>query len=322
MKPKVLVTEPIHQRGWDLLAGKVEAVLWRGRTAEPLEQILEGVQGIIVRVARLPGETIRGATQLKIVAKHGVGYDNIDVPAATACGVIVTNTPTANSQSVAEHALTLLLAVARRIGESCRDLALRSMRPQKVYQGIELSGKVLGIVGLGSSGLRLATMAARGFDMRVIGFDPYKDPWPAGIERVRDVDALLAEADFVSIHVPLTKKTRNLLGEAALARMKPTAVLVNTARGGIVDEAALGVAIRSGRLGGAGLDVVMDEPLRPEHPLAGIPNVILTPHVAGVTEEGMINMAVTAAEDVLRVLRGEHPKYPVNPEVLAQRSSG
>lgn len=322
MKPKVLVTEPIHQRGWDLLAGKVEAVLWRGRTAEPLEQILEGVQGIIVRVARLPGETIRGATQLKIVAKHGVGYDNIDVPAATACGVIVTNTPTANSQSVAEHALTLLLAVARRIGESCRDLALRSMRPQKVYQGIELSEKVLGIVGLGSSGLRLATMAARGFDMRVIGFDPYKDPWPAGIERVRDVDALLAEADFVSIHVPLTKKTRNLLGEAALARMKPTAVLVNTARGGIVDEAALGVAIRSGRLGGAGLDVVMDEPLRPEHPLAGIPNVILTPHVAGVTEEGMINMAVTAAEDVLRVLRGEHPKYPVNPEVLAQRSSG
>lgn len=322
MKPKVLVTEPIHQRGWDLLAGKVEAVLWRGRTAEPLEQILEGVQGIIVRVARLPGETIRGATQLKIVAKHGVGYDNIDVPAATACGVIVTNTPTANSQSVAEHALTLLLAVARRIGESCRDLALRSMRPQKVYQGIELSGKVLGIVGLGSSGLRLATMAARGFDMPVIGFDPYKDPWPAGIERVRDVDALLAEADFVSIHVPLTKKTRNLLGQAALARMKPTAVLVNTARGGIVDEAALGVAIRSGRLGGAGLDVVMDEPLRPEHPLAGIPNVILTPHVAGVTEEGMINMAVTAAEDVLRVLRGEHPKYPVNPEVLAQRSSG
>ncbi len=322
MKPKVLVTEPIHQRGWDLLAGKVEAVLWRGRTAEPLEQILEGVQGIIVRVARLPGETIRGATQLKIVAKHGVGYDNIDVPAATACGVIVTNTPTANSQSVAEHALTLLLAVARRIGESCRDLALRSMRPQKVYQGIELSGKVLGIVGLGSSGLRLATMAARGFDMRVIGFDPYKDPWPAGIERVRDVDALLAEADFVSIHVPLTKKTRNLLGQAALARMKPTAVLVNTARGGIVDEAALGVAIRSGRLAGAGLDVVVDEPLRPEHPLAGIPNVILTPHVAGVTEEGMINMAVTAAEDVLRVLRGEHPKYPVNPEVLAQRSSG
>ncbi len=316
MKPKVLITEPIHQRGWDLLAGKVEAVPWGGQTAEPLEQALEGVQGVIVRVARFPGETIRGATQLKVVAKHGVGYDNIDVPAATACGVIVTNTPTANSQSVAEHALTLLLAVARRIGESCRDIALRSMRAQNVYQGIELSGKALGIVGLGSSGLRLATMAARGLDMRVTGFDPYKDPWPDGIERAPDVGAMLAEADFVSIHVPLTKETRNLLGQAALARMKPTAVLVNTARGGIVDEAALAVAIRSGRLAGAGLDVVVDEPLRPDHPLVGIPNVILTPHVAGVTEEGMMNMAVTAAEDVLRVLRGERPKYPVNPEAL------
>ncbi len=316
MKPKVLITEQIHQRGWDLLAGKVEAVPWGGQMAEPLEQALEGVQGVIVRVARFPGETIRGATQLKIVAKHGVGYDNIDVPAATACGVIVTNTPTANSQSVAEHALTLLLAVARRIGESCRDIALRSMRAQNVYQGIELSGKALGIVGLGSSGLRLATMAARGLDMRVIGFDPYKHPWPDGIERAPDVGAMLAEADFVSIHVPLTKETRNLLGQAALARMKPTAVLVNTARGGIVDEAALAVAIRSGRLAGAGLDVVVDEPLRPDHPLAGIPNVILTPHVAGVTEEGMMNMAVTAAEDVLRVLRGERPKYPVNPEAL------
>jgi D-3-phosphoglycerate dehydrogenase len=321
MRPKVLVTEPIHQKGWDLLTGEVEAVPWKGQMAEPLEMALDGVQGVIVRVARLPGETIRGATQLRIVAKHGVGYDNIDVSAATACGVIVTNTPTANSQSVAEHALTLLLAVARRIGESCRDIALGSMRPQKVYQGIELSGKVLGIVGLGSSGLRLATMATRGFDMRVIGFDPYKDPWPDGIERARDVGALLTEADFVSIHVPLAKETRNLLGQAALARMKPTAVLVNTARGGIVDEAALGAAIRSGRLAGAGLDVLVDEPLKPDHPLAGIPNVILTPHVAGVTEEGMINMAVTAAEDVLRVLRGESPKYPVNPHVLAQRGS-
>jgi D-3-phosphoglycerate dehydrogenase len=321
MKPKVLITEPIHQKGWDLLAGKVEAVPWKGQAAEALEQALKGVEGVIVRVARFPGETIRSATQLKIVAKHGVGYDNIDVPTATACRVIVTNTPTANSQSVAEHALTLLLAVARRIGESCRDLALRSMRPQKDYQGIELSGKALGIIGLGSSGLRLATMAARGLDMRVIGFDPYKDPWPDGIERVRKVDALLAEADFVSIHVPLTSETRNLLGQAALARMKPTAVLVNTARGGIVDEVALGVAIRAGRLAGAGLDVVVDEPLKPDHPLAGIPNVILTPHVAGVTEEGMMNMAVTAAGDVLRVLRGEPPQYPVNPEVLVQRGS-
>jgi len=316
MKARVLVTEPIHQKGWDLLAGKVEAVAWAGAAAGPLEKALEGVQGVIVRVAHFSGEAIRGARDLKIIAKHGVGYDNIDVGAATACGVVVTNTPTANSQSVAEHALALLLAVARRIGESSRDIALKSMRPQKVYQGLELSGKVLGIIGLGSSGLRLARMAAGGLEMRVIGFDPYKEPWPEGVERFRKLDALLAEADFLSIHVPLTAETRNLIGPAALARMKQTCIMVNTARGGIVDEAALAEAIRSGRLGGAGLDVVVDEPLKPEHPLAGVPNVILTPHMAGVTEEGMMRMALTAAEDVLRVLQGERPKYPVNPEIL------
>jgi D-3-phosphoglycerate dehydrogenase len=316
MNPKVLVTEAIHQKGWDLLAGKVKAVPWAGAAVEPLEKALQGVQGVIVRVARFPGQAIRAARDLKVIAKHGVGYDNIDVAAATACGVIVTNTPTANSQSVAEHALGLLLAVARKIGESSRDLALKDMRPQKAYQGAELSSKVLGIIGLGSSGLRLARMVAGGLDMRVIGFDPYRDPWPENVERFQDLNALLAEADFLSIHVPLTKETRNLIGPAALARMKSTCILVNTARGGIVDEAAVAEAVRSGCLAGAGLDVVVDEPLKPEHPLAGVQNVILTPHMAGVTEEGMMRMALTAAEDVLRVLRGERPKYPVNPEIL------
>ena len=316
MNPKVLVTEAIHHKGWDLLAGKVEAVPWAGAAVEPLDKALQGVQGVIVRVARFPGEAIRAARGLKVIAKHGVGYDNIDVTAATACGVIVTNTPTANSQSVAEHALALLLAVARKIGESSRDLALKNMRPQKAYQGVELSSKVLGIIGLGSSGLRLARMVAGGLDMRVIGFDPYRDPWPENVERFQDVNDLLVEADFLSIHVPLTKETRNLIGPAALARMKSTCILVNTARGGIVDEAAVAEAVRSGCLAGAGLDVVVDEPLQPDHPLASVQNIILTPHMAGVTEEGMMRMALTAAEDVLRVLRGERPKYPVNPEIL------
>jgi D-3-phosphoglycerate dehydrogenase len=319
MKPRVLVTEAIHQAGWDVLAKEVEAFAWKGAEAEPLAKALENVQGVIVRVAKFPGDVIRGAKALRVIAKHGVGYDNIDVPSATACKVLVTSTPGANSISVAEHALALLLAVARRIGESARDVALRSMRPQKVYQGVELSGKVLGVVGLGGSGLRLARITAGGLGMRAIGYDPYRDPWPEGVEQYQDLHALLAEADFLSIHVPLTPETRNLIGSAALARMKPTAILVNTARGGIVDEAALGEAIRAGRPAGAGLDVVVDEPLKPTHPLAGVPNVILTPHMAGVTEEAMMRMATTAAEDVLCVLRGERPKFPVNPEVLSGR---
>jgi D-3-phosphoglycerate dehydrogenase len=318
MKPRVLVTEPIHQIGWDILANETEPVAWAGQEKEPLGKAAETAQAVLVRVVRLSAEIIRGAKPLRIIAKHGVGYDNIDVAAATACGVVLTNTPTANSLSVAEHALALLLAVARRIGESGRDLALGKMRTQKSYQGIELSGKVMGIIGVGGAGLHLARMAGSGLGMRVIAYDPYKEPWPEGVERFRELSALLAEADFLSIHVPLTQETRNLIGPAALAQMKPACILANTARGGIVDEAALGQAIRKGRLAGAGLDVVVEEPLKADHPLAGLPNVILTPHVAGVTEEAMMNMARTAAEDILRVLRGERPRHPVNPEVLAR----
>ena len=316
MKPKVLVTETIHQAGWELLAKDVEAVAWAGASGEPLEKALEGAQGVIVRVAKFSAEVIRGAKGLKVIAKHGVGYDNIDVKAATECGVVVTFTPAANSQSVAEHALALMFAVARRIGDFSRDLALKKLQAQKLYQGVELAGKVLGVIGVGGAGGRLAKMAGAGLGMRVVGFDPYKDPWPEGIEKMGGLDALLAEADFVSIHVPLTPQTRNLINASALAKMKSSAILVNTARGGIVDEAVLGEAIKAGRIAGAALDVVVDEPVKVDHPLAGLRNVLLTPHVAGVTEEGMRGMAENAAEDVLRVLRGEMPKYPVNREVL------
>jgi D-3-phosphoglycerate dehydrogenase / 2-oxoglutarate reductase len=316
MKPKVLVTESIHQVGWDTLKAGADAVAWPGEEKQPLVDAVRDVQAILVRVAKLTPEVIEKAARLKVIGKHGVGYDNINIPAATARGVIVTNTPLANSTSVAEHALALLLAVARRIGESDRDLVQGKMRAQKAYQGIELSGKVMGIVGLGSAGFRLARMTGQGLAMRVLGFDPYKEPWPDGIERCTDLDPLLRQADFVSIHVPLTKETANLIGPEALRKMKPTAILVNTARGGIVDEPAVAEAVKAGRFAGAGLDVVVDEPLQPTHPLNGVPNIILTPHVAGVTEEAMMRMAQDSAEDILRVLRGEAPKFPVNREVL------
>jgi D-3-phosphoglycerate dehydrogenase len=298
------------------LRAEVEAVAWGGQEKQPLLEAVRDVQAILVRVAKLTPEVIQAASQLKVIGKHGVGYDNINIPAATARGVVVTNTPLANSTSVAEHALALLLAVARRIGESDRDLARGAMRSQKVYQGLELSGKVMGIIGLGSAGFRLARMTGQGLGMRVLGFDPYKEPWPEGIERCREVEPLLAQADFVSIHVPLTKETTNLIGKETLAQMKPNAVLVNTARGGIVDEAAVAEAVTAGRLAGVGLDVVMDEPLKPSHPLNGVPNILLTAHVAGVTEEAMMRMAQDSAEDILRVLKGERPKYPVNRELL------
>jgi D-3-phosphoglycerate dehydrogenase len=318
MKPRVLVTENIHQVGWDTLRAEAEAVAWSGQDARPLLQAVKDVHAILVRVAKLTPEVIQAATQLKVIGKHGVGYDNIDIPAATARGVMVTNTPLANSTSVAEHTLALLLAVARRIGETDRDLARGAMRTQKAYQGIELSGKVMGVIGLGSAGYQLAKMTGDGLGMRVLAFDPYKEPWPDQIQRCTDLEVLLRQIDFISIHVPLTKETTNLIGKTALSKMKPTAVLVNTSRGGIVDEAAVADAVRAGRLAGAGLDVVVDEPLQPSHPLNGVPNIILTPHVAGVTDEAMMRMARDSAEDILRVLRGERPRFLVNKSLLTR----
>lgn len=208
--------------------------------------------------------------------------------------------------------------MARRIGDYIQDLCRGRQKPRQAYQGFELWGKVLGVIGVGESGSRLARMAAGGLGMRVLGYDPYRDPWPEGIERVQRLQALLCAADFLSIHVPLTEATRNLIGRQALALLKPTCVLVNTSRGGIVDETALAEAIREGRLAGAGLDVVAEEPIRPDHPLIGLPGVVLTPHIAGVTDEGMVRMARESAEEVLRVLRGERPKHPLNLEVLAR----
>jgi D-3-phosphoglycerate dehydrogenase / 2-oxoglutarate reductase len=316
MKPTVLVTERVHQIGRETLQDAAEVVTWPGEEQQPLIDAVRGVQGILVRVAKLSPDVIRAAAKLKVIGKHGVGYDNIDIATATACRVLVTNTPLANSTSVAEHALALLLAVARRIGESDRDLARGSVRGQKIYQGSELSGKVMGVIGLGSAGLRLARMTANGFGMRVLGFDPYKDPWPEGIEHCTSLEPLLRQSDFLSIHVPLTKETRNLIDATTLRLLKPTAVLVNTARGGIVDEGAVAEALTAEHLGGAGLDVVVDEPLKATHPLNGVPNLILTPHIAGVTEEAMMRMARDSAEEIVRVLRGERPKWPVNRELL------
>src|SRR5512139_186644 len=194
MKPRVLVTETIHAAGWETLRREADAVAWPGQDKQPLTEAIADVQAVLVRVAKISADVIKVAKTLKVIGKHGVGYDNIDIPAATAAGVIVTNTPLANSTSVAEHALALLLAVARRIGETERDLARGTMRTQKVYQGMELSGKVMGVIGLGSAGLRLARMTGNGFGMRVLGFDPYKEPWPDGIERCTDLDPLLRQA--------------------------------------------------------------------------------------------------------------------------------
>ncbi len=312
-RPRVLVTESIHPNGIERLAREAEPIYLPDRPGETIDQHLPEIDGIVVRTARLPEERLRRATRLKVVGKHGVGVDNVDLAAAKALGIRVVFTPGVNAQAVAEHALTLMLMLARRIRTASRllqegqfDLARRSI------VALDLQSKTLGLVGLGQVGRRLAFICRHGLSMRVLAFDPYVPPERAaddGVELVATLASLLRDADVVSIHAPLTAETRGIIDRDALAQMKPTAFLINCARGGLVDEDALLEALRAGRLAGAGLDVFVEEPTPADHPLLRLENVVATPHVAGSSAEALRLMAETVAEDVLRVLRGEQPAH-------------
>lgn len=313
-RPRVLITESIHPDGIERLAREAEPIYLPDRLDETIDQHLPEIEGIIVRTAKLPEERLRRAARLKVIGKHGVGVDNVDLAAARARGIAVIFTPGVNSQAVAEHALTLMLFLARQIPTSSRLLREGQFdHARRTIVAVDLRGKTLGLVGLGQVGRRLAAICHQGLAMRVLAFDPYVRPEQAGelgVELASALPPLLEAADVVSIHAPLTPETRGIIDAAALARMKPTAYLINCARGGLVDEVALLDALRAGRLAGAGLDVFGEEPTTADHPLLKLENVIATPHVAGSSEEALRLMATAAAEDVLRVLRGEQPTNP------------
>lgn len=313
-RPRVLVTESIHPIGVERLAREAELIYLPDRPGETVDQHLAEVDGIVVRTARLSDERLRRAGRLRVIGKHGVGVDNVDLAAARARGISIVFTPGVNSQAVAEHALTLMLMLARQIPTSSRllrdgefDLARRTV------VAVDLHRKTLGLIGLGQVGRRLAAICKLGLAMRVLAFDPYVTPIQArelGVELVSELPPLLRAADVVSIHTPLTPETRGIVGRDTLAMLKPTALLVNCARGGLIDEDALLQALRAGRLAGAGLDVFVEEPTPASHPLFGLENVVVTPHVAGSSEEALRLMAENVAEDVLKVLRGEQPAHP------------
>ena len=268
---------------------------------------------MIVRTFQMREADIATAQRLKIIAKHGSGVDNIDIPAATSKGITVTNTPGANADAVAEYVLTLALATARRV--SLSDRRLRTGVPGQVQDGIELGGKTLGLIGLGDIGSRTASLFRKAFSAEVIAYDPYA---PAssfeqcGARQVRDVSSVLTDADVISLHVPLIDSTRHLIGAAELAMMKPTAILINAARGGIVDELALHAALLDGRIAGAGSDVFESEPPPADHPLLGLDNFVGSPHVAGSSREALQRMGFGAARAVLAVLSGETPPHVLN----------
>jgi D-3-phosphoglycerate dehydrogenase len=267
---------------------------------------------------RYDGALMDRAPSLKVISRTGIGLDNVSLPDATARGIAVCHAPRAPSVSTAEHTVTLLLAVAKRLKVIERALVVGGKRDYfSDYDGIELDGLTLGLVGLGQIGGRVARVA-QALGMDVVAVDPYVDAGraaEAGVQLARDLDAMLSRADVISLHAPLTDETRHLIDAHALARCKPGAILINTARGGLVDEPGLIAALDSGRLRGAGLDVFESEPPPPDHPLLHRDNVVATPHIAGATGKSKDRLWKTAIDQALQVLRHERPPHLANPQV-------
>lgn len=279
-----------------------------------LADLLGEFDGLVAGLDRVGRKAlVAGAPRLRVVARNGIGVDNVDISAATELGVVVTNAPSVNAESVADFTFALLLALVRRVVEA--DGAVRAGSWPRLV-GLELRGKCLGLVGFGRIGQRVAQRAA-GFGLRVLAYDPQPDRTAAQILGVQLVDfsTVLEESDFVSLHLPLLPETRHLIGECELRRMKRTSFLVNTARGGVVDEAALALALQEGWIAGAACDVFEREP-PVGSPLLSAPNLLLSPHMASHTREAIARASRVAAENVVAVLQGRRPPNPVNPEVL------
>ncbi len=310
---RVLVTEKIAQSGLDLLAEAGHEVDVReGLSPDELLGVIAGAHALIIRSAtKVTAEVLAAGTTLQVVGRAGVGLDNVDVTAATERGVMVVNAPTSNILSVAEQAMALLLAQARNIPQAHSALVAGRWERSK-WEGVELHGKVLGVVGLGRAG-SLVAQRAHAFGMELIGYDPFVSQERARAMGVRLVgmEELVAQADFVSIHTPKTPETVGLFGRDLLAKAKPGIRIVNTARGGIVDEEALADAIRDGIVAGAGLDVFATEPCT-ESPLFELPGVVVSPHLGASTEEAQDKAGVTIAEQLLLALAGDFVPYAVN----------
>ncbi len=311
---KVLIPEHVSQAGQEYLRDKgYEVKLGSGTTAEILKEEVRDCQGILARTAMFTAEVMEAGPELRVIARHGVGVDNIDIDAATRLGIQVTNAPESNSGSVAEHTIGLIIAVAKHMLRHDRELRAANFAIRNQLPGIDLENKVLGIIGTGRIGRLVAKKAAGGLDMKVIGFDPYVGaPRVDGIEMVSSLEELLKISDVVTLHLPATKETIGLIGPEELELMQPHAILINAARGGIVDEKALAEALSGKTITAAGLDVFADEPPDPSNPLFTMDNVIVTPHSAALTHECMDRMSLHAAQGIHEVLSGKAPTWPVN----------
>lgn len=310
MKPKVWSEVPLHPEPLAQLQASAEVL-------DGTPETLFGAEAAIIGRSTVDAAFIeRAGPSLKLVIRHGIGYNTLDVPTATSYGVLSANTPDAPTESTAEQAVGLLLAVAKAIVKS--DMLLRANTPATLddLRGVEVRERLLGVVGYGRIGRRVTEICALGLKMPVIVFDPYLTSRPSmseGVTLVDSLEELLAQADFLTLHTPLMPETYHLIGERQLRLMKPGSFLINVSRGPVVDEAALIRALQDGHLAGAGLDVFDPEPPRPDNPLLRMTNVVVTPHVASNTDKGYQKMSQSVVDQVLQVLAGQRPSFLIDP---------
>jgi D-3-phosphoglycerate dehydrogenase len=314
--PVIFSTHPLHPQAAARLKGHGDLVVASAVDAVTLADEAREADIVIVR-ANLPPILFERAPKLRAAIRHGAGLDMIPVEAATRAGVLVANVPGANARTVAEHVLWTTMALLRKFRQVDGDLRRRGWLAGRDHaaSGNDLSGRTIGIVGFGAVGRHVADIAAKGFGLDVIVNSRTPRDLPAHV-RFASVDELVETSDIVVLCCPLTLETTGLIGRDRIARMKPHALLINVSRGPVVDDAALIEALSSGRIAGAALDVFSTQPLPPDHPYFGFGNVIVTPHMAGITEESMMRMGLGAADETIRVLSGELPVNLRNPEVV------
>jgi len=321
---RILLPQPIEKEALSLLeATNLEIVLAPDKRPATIALLLKGVQAVILRTGIIFNrELINYADDLWVISRTGAGVDNVDVAAATEMGILVTNIPGGNTHSVVEHALALIFALVKHLPLMDREVRRDNFDIRFKNLPRDLRGKTLGVIGLGRIGFELARICFQAFGMSILGHDPYLTPEAKTLVQAWikfcDMERLFRESDIISIHIPLLPNTKKLIGPREFGWMKADAFLINTSRGGVLDEEALIQYLREKRIGGAGLDVFAQEPLEKGNPLKKLVNVILTPHTAALTHECVVRLAMEAAKAVIDVLHGKRPEGMVNPEVLTQ----
>lgn len=314
MAYKVLIPQDITAAGKDFLIEKgYEIKMGSGATVEAIVKDVADCDAILARTAPYPAEVFKAGKKVKVIGRHGIGVDNIDVDYCTANGIYVCFAPQSNANSVAEHTATLILSLAKNLVRVDKAFRAGDFEIRNRLKGMDLEGKTLGLVGLGRIGTMVAKKLANGFGMKVIGYDPYvtKDKVAPEIELV-GWDEVFKNSDFVSLHLPATKETKGSVAMKEFEMMKDSAFLINCARGEVVNEADLIAALQQKKIAGAGLDVFKEEPTPKDNPLLKMDNVVVTPHNAALTQESMDRMGLHAAMGIDEVLSGKKPTWAVN----------